>query len=209
MAIFGLRFRSRDNFNLRRLSELSPKTTLERFLGHVRVAALQKRGVKSFSVFLCQKCRDTWREILVKFSACYVFKFPGFGCPNRKISPRCLEAQQQYLSYRAILVAILSQKCFVLVFMGWKRKMSRKCHSAGAWRWGYVWPPLVPSQNYTLTHWSREDSLPIAGLRGRRSTRRWALSETRRRQSSRKLHFWAGVEVGIEKRIVQKALFSW
>ena len=33
--------------------------------------------VKFFSVFLCQRCREIWREILVKFS---VLRFPGFGC---------------------------------------------------------------------------------------------------------------------------------
>ena len=33
--------------------------------------------VKFFSVFLCQRCREIWREILVKFSA---LRFPGFGC---------------------------------------------------------------------------------------------------------------------------------
>ena len=33
--------------------------------------------VKFFSVFLCQRCREIWREILVKFSALH---FPRFGC---------------------------------------------------------------------------------------------------------------------------------
>ena len=33
--------------------------------------------VKFFSVFLCQRCREIWREILVKFSA---LRFPRFGC---------------------------------------------------------------------------------------------------------------------------------
>ena len=33
--------------------------------------------VKFFSVFLCQRCREIWREILVKISA---LRFPGFGC---------------------------------------------------------------------------------------------------------------------------------
>ena len=32
--------------------------------------------VKIFSAFLCQRCREIWREILVKFSA---LRFPGFG----------------------------------------------------------------------------------------------------------------------------------
>ena len=41
--------------------------------------------VKIFSVFLCQRCREIRREILVKFS---VLRFPGFGCANRKISPK-------------------------------------------------------------------------------------------------------------------------
>ena len=63
--------------------------------------------VKIFSVFLCQRCREIWREILVKFSA---LRFPGFGCATEnftKISrqKRCGE-----------------------------RKISRKFHSAGAQR---------------------------------------------------------------------------
>ena len=41
--------------------------------------------VKIFSVFLCQRCREIWREILVKFSA---LRFPGFGCAT-EISPKC------------------------------------------------------------------------------------------------------------------------
>ena len=40
--------------------------------------------VKIFSVFLCQRCREIWREILVKFSA---LRFPGLGM-RRKISPK-------------------------------------------------------------------------------------------------------------------------
>ena len=39
--------------------------------------------------------------------------------------PLCLEAQQRYLSYRAILVAILSQNSFVLVFMGYRTIIAR------------------------------------------------------------------------------------
>ena len=33
-----------------------------------------------FTVFLCQRCREIWREILVAISR--VLRFPGFGCPN-------------------------------------------------------------------------------------------------------------------------------
>ena len=36
-----------------------------------------------------------------------------------------LEAQQRYFSYRAILVAIVSQNCFVLVFMGYHTIIAR------------------------------------------------------------------------------------
>ena len=36
-----------------------------------------------------------------------------------------LEAQQRYLSYRAILVAIVSQNDFVLVFMGYRTSIAR------------------------------------------------------------------------------------
>ena len=60
--------------------------------------------VKFFSVFLCQRCREIWREILVKFS---VLCFPGFGCAREnstKISRQ--------------------RRCE-------KRKISRKLHSAG------------------------------------------------------------------------------
>ena len=37
---------------------------------------------------------------------------------NWRVQPMSLEAQQRYFSYRAILVAIVSQKVFVLVFVG-------------------------------------------------------------------------------------------
>ena len=40
--------------------------------------------VKIFSVFLCQRCRELWREILVKFS---VLHFPGFGCARENFTP--------------------------------------------------------------------------------------------------------------------------
>ena len=39
--------------------------------------------VKFFSVFLCQRCREIWREILVKFS---VLRFPGFGCATENFT---------------------------------------------------------------------------------------------------------------------------
>ena len=39
--------------------------------------------VKNFSVFLCQRCREIWREILVKFSA---LRFPGFGCATENFT---------------------------------------------------------------------------------------------------------------------------
>ena len=39
--------------------------------------------VKNFSVFLCQRCREIWREILVKFS---LLDFPGFGCPRESFA---------------------------------------------------------------------------------------------------------------------------
>ena len=39
--------------------------------------------VKFFSVFLCQRCREIWREILVKFSA---LRFPGFGCATENFT---------------------------------------------------------------------------------------------------------------------------
>ena len=63
--------------------------------------------VKFFSVFLCQRRREIWREILVKFS---VLRFPGFGCATENFTK------------------ISRQK------RGEKRKISRKFHSAGAQR---------------------------------------------------------------------------
>ena len=39
--------------------------------------------VKIFSVFLCQRCSEIWREILVKFS---VLRFPGFGCARENFT---------------------------------------------------------------------------------------------------------------------------
>ena len=43
-------------------------------------------------------------------------------CARRLVS---LEAQQRYFSYRAILVAIVSQNFFVLVFMGYRTIIAR------------------------------------------------------------------------------------
>ena len=61
--------------------------------------------VKNFSVFLCQRCREIWREVLVKFSA---LRFPGFGCATENFT----KASRQ-------------KRCE-------KRKISRKFHSAGS-----------------------------------------------------------------------------
>ena len=76
---------------------------------NVRAAALQCRSaeVKIFSVFLCQKCREIWREILVKFS---VLRFPGFG----RAAENFTKISRQ-------------KRCE-------KRKISHKFHSAGAQR---------------------------------------------------------------------------
>ena len=63
--------------------------------------------VKFFSVFLCQNCREIWREILVKFSA---LRFPEFGCATENFT--IISRQKRYE----------------------KRKISRKFHSAGAQR---------------------------------------------------------------------------
>ena len=61
--------------------------------------------VKIFYVFLCQRCREVWREILVKFS---VLRFPGFGCATEKFTKISCQKRCE------------------------KRKISRKFHSAGA-----------------------------------------------------------------------------
>ena len=39
--------------------------------------------VKIFSVFLCQRCREIWCEILVKFTA---LRFPGFRCATENFT---------------------------------------------------------------------------------------------------------------------------
>ena len=58
---------------------------------HSVTTTLQKCGVKIFSVFLCQRCREifAWNfgEIV------RVPRFPGFGCPKRKI-PRKAKRQK-------------------------------------------------------------------------------------------------------------------
>ena len=38
---------------------------------------------KFLSIFLCQRCREIWREILEKFS---VLRFPGFGCARENFT---------------------------------------------------------------------------------------------------------------------------
>ena len=48
----------------------------------LREATLQKCGVKILLLFPCQRCREIWREILVKFSACSVSRvFAGYTLP--------------------------------------------------------------------------------------------------------------------------------
>ena len=63
--------------------------------------------VKFFSVFLCQRCREIWREISVKFS---VLRFPGFGFATENFTKISRQKRCE------------------------KRKISRKFHSAGAQR---------------------------------------------------------------------------
>ena len=63
--------------------------------------------VKFFSFFLCQRCREIWHEILVKFS---VLRFPGFGCATENFTKISCQKRCE------------------------KRKISRKFHSAGAQR---------------------------------------------------------------------------
>ena len=71
----------------------------------VRAATLQKCGSENFPRFLCQRCRELWRKILVKFS---VLRFPGFGCARENFTNTSRQ-----------------KRCG-------KRKISRKFHSAGA-----------------------------------------------------------------------------
>ena len=51
-------------------------------------------------------------------------KGSAVGVPGRLMYGP-LEAQQRYFSYRAILVAIVSQNYFVLVFMGYRTIIAR------------------------------------------------------------------------------------
>ena len=44
----------------------------------------------------------------------------------------CIEAQQRYFSYRAVLVAIVSHNSFVFVFMGYRTILARYVA-----KWGY------------------------------------------------------------------------
>ena len=51
--------------------------------------------------------------------------FLGGGLLRCNCSVLGLEAQQRYFSYRAMLVAIVSQNSFVLVFMGYRANIAR------------------------------------------------------------------------------------
>ena len=84
---------------------LSHSKGVETLFSHIiRAATLQKCGSESFLRFLCQRCREIWREILVKFS---VLRFPGFGCARENFTNISLQKRCE------------------------KRKISRKFHSAG------------------------------------------------------------------------------
>ena len=49
---------------------------------NISAATLQKCGVKSFFVFLCQSLKVSWNCGDIFRMVC----FPGFGCPNRNMS---------------------------------------------------------------------------------------------------------------------------
>ena len=70
-----------------------------------------------FSVVLCQRCREIWREILVKFS---VLRFPGFGCATENFTKISRQKRCE------------------------KRKNSRKFHSARAQRRPFARPFFQP-----------------------------------------------------------------
>ena len=72
--------------------------------------------VNYFSIFLCQRCREIWREIMVKFS---VLCLPGFGCARENFTKISRQKRCE------------------------KRKISRKFHSAGAQRWVFGPPPKI------------------------------------------------------------------
>ena len=80
------------------------KNNLKRFLG------CRSAELKIFSVFLCQRCREIWREILVTFFALH---FPGFGCATENFN----KISRQKTVWKK------------------KRRISREFHSAGAQRW--------------------------------------------------------------------------
>ena len=54
--------------------------------------------VKFFSVFLCQRCREIWHEILVKFS---VLRFPGFGSARENFTKISRKISRKFHSARA------------------------------------------------------------------------------------------------------------
>ena len=73
-----------------------------------------------FSVFLCQRCREIWREILVQVS---MLHFPGFGCPRENFTQTSRQKRCE------------------------KRMISRNFHSAGAWRCKNLVPVTLSTCN--------------------------------------------------------------
>ena len=54
--------------------------------------------MKYFSVFLCQRCRESWHEILVRFSVCYVSQGLGvqIGKFHQNFTPQRCEEQKMF-----------------------------------------------------------------------------------------------------------------
>ena len=73
------------------LGNSTPSIPEASFPSHLQVRKISEQlpcrsaEVKFFSVFLCQRCREIWREILVKFS---VLRFPGFGCATENFTSK-------------------------------------------------------------------------------------------------------------------------
>ena len=90
----------------------------------------------------------------------------GEGFVGHEVGCRLLEAQQRYFSYRAILVAIVSQNYFVLVFLGCRTIIARyvaewgiaqmcqyetECQGGYRTIWGECKPPLQSIVRYGVS----------------------------------------------------------
>ena len=77
--------------------------------------------VKIFSVFLCQRCREVWGEILVKFS---VLRFPGFGVCDGKFhqnfTSKTARKTENFTQHSLCWGAALTHLCEFYAYSPWK-----------------------------------------------------------------------------------------